>query len=73
MGQQQRTEPQRQPGGQLENALNAVHPPCKTPPSALIAFTMSVDDFVISYFTAGSSTSTLAMAIYRASLLSTVW
>ena len=25
---------------------------------------MSVDDFVISYFTAGSSTSTLAMAIY---------
>ena len=31
---------------------------------ALIAFTMSIDDFVISYFTAGSSTSTLAMAIY---------
>ena len=31
---------------------------------ALIAFTMSVDDFVISYFTAGSSTSTLAMDIY---------
>ncbi len=31
---------------------------------ALIAFTMSVDDFVISYFTAGSSTSTLAMQIY---------
>lgn len=31
---------------------------------ALIAFTMSVDDFIISYFTAGSSTSTLAMAIY---------
>ena len=31
---------------------------------ALIAFTMSVDDFVISYFTAGSSISTLAMAIY---------
>ena len=31
---------------------------------ALIAFTMSVDDFVISYFTAGSSTSTLSMAIY---------
>lgn len=30
----------------------------------LIAFTMSVDDFVISYFTAGSSTSTLAMTIY---------
>lgn len=31
---------------------------------ALIAFTMSVDDFVISYFTAGSTTSTLAMTIY---------
>lgn len=31
---------------------------------ALIAFTMSIDDFVISYFTAGSSTSTLAMVIY---------
>ena len=31
---------------------------------ALIAFTMSVDDFVISYFTAGSSSSTLAMTIY---------
>lgn len=31
---------------------------------ALISFTMSVDDFVISYFTAGSATSTLAMAIY---------
>ena len=31
---------------------------------ALISFTMSVDDFVISYFTAGSSTSTLAMSIY---------
>ena len=31
---------------------------------ALIAFTMSVDDFVISYFTAGSSTSTLAMVVY---------
>lgn len=31
---------------------------------ALIAFTMSIDDFVISYFTAGSATSTLAMAIY---------
>ncbi|MBE6956456.1 MAG: extracellular solute-binding protein [Ruminococcaceae bacterium] len=31
---------------------------------ALIAFTMSIDDFVISYFTAGSSTSTLAMTIY---------
>lgn len=31
---------------------------------ALIAFTMSVDDFVISYFTAGTSTSTLAMQIY---------
>ena len=31
---------------------------------ALIAFTMSVDDFVISYFTAGSSTQTLSMVIY---------
>ena len=31
---------------------------------ALTAFTMSVDDFVISYFTAGSSSSTLAMTIY---------
>ena len=31
---------------------------------ALIAFTMSIDDFIISYFTAGSSHSTLAMAIY---------
>ena len=31
---------------------------------ALIAFTMSIDDFVISYFTAGSAHSTLAMAIY---------
>ena len=31
---------------------------------ALNAFTMSVDDFVISYFTAGSSVSTLAMTIY---------
>ena len=31
---------------------------------ALIAFTMSIDDFVISYFTAGSATSTLAMSIY---------
>jgi spermidine/putrescine transport system permease protein len=31
---------------------------------ALIAFTMSIDDFVISYFTAGSSSQTLAMAIY---------
>ena len=30
---------------------------------ALIAFTMSVDDFIISYFTAGTS-STLAMTIY---------
>ncbi len=30
----------------------------------LIAFTMSVDDFVISYFTAGSSASTLAMEVY---------
>lgn len=31
---------------------------------ALIAFTMSVDDFVISYFTTGSKTSTLAMVVY---------
>ena len=31
---------------------------------ALIAFIMSIDDFVISYFTAGSATSTLAMTIY---------
>ena len=30
----------------------------------LIAFTMSVDDFVISYFTAGAKTSTLAMTIH---------
>ena len=30
----------------------------------LIAFTMSIDDFVISYFTAGSEVSTLAMQIY---------
>ena len=31
---------------------------------ALTAFTMSIDDFIISYFTAGSRTSTLAMTIY---------
>jgi len=31
---------------------------------ALIAFTMSVDDFVISYFTAGSAVSTLAIEVY---------
>ena len=31
---------------------------------ALTAFTMSIDDIVISYFTAGSSSSTLAMTIY---------
>jgi spermidine/putrescine transport system permease protein len=30
----------------------------------LIAFTMSVDDFVVSYFTAGSSVQTLSMTIY---------
>lgn len=30
----------------------------------LIAFTMSLDDFVISYFTAGSSVQTLSMTIY---------
>ena len=33
-------------------------------PGALIAFTMSIDDFIISYFTAGSGVSTLAMTIY---------
>ena len=31
---------------------------------ALTAFTMSIDDFIISYFTAGSGVSTLAMTIY---------
>ena len=31
---------------------------------ALIAFTMSFDDFVISYFTAGSQVSTLSMVVY---------
>ncbi len=31
---------------------------------ALTAFTMSIDDFIISYFTAGSSSSTLSMTIY---------
>ena len=31
---------------------------------ALTAFTMSIDDFIISYFTSGSSSSTLAMTIY---------
>jgi spermidine/putrescine transport system permease protein len=31
---------------------------------ALISFTMSIDDFVISYFTAGTSSQTLAMYIY---------
>ena len=30
----------------------------------LIAFTMSIDDFVISYFTAGSKVQTLSMTIY---------
>ena len=30
----------------------------------LIAFTMSIDDFVISYFTAGSQVSTLSMYVY---------
>ncbi len=30
----------------------------------LIAFTMSIDDFVISYFTAGSTFSTLSMVVY---------
>ncbi len=31
---------------------------------ALIAFTMSIDDFIISYFTTGAANSTLAMTIY---------
>ncbi|MBQ3404483.1 MAG: ABC transporter permease [Oscillospiraceae bacterium] len=31
---------------------------------ALIAFTMSIDDFIISYFTAGSGTQTLSMVIF---------
>ena len=31
---------------------------------ARTAFTMSIDDFIISYFTAGTSSSTLAMTIY---------
>ena len=31
---------------------------------AMLSFTMSVDDFVISYFTAGSGATTLAMEIY---------
>ena len=31
---------------------------------AIIAFTMSIDDFVISYFTAGSKVQTLSMTIY---------
>ena len=31
---------------------------------AMLAFTMSVDDFVVSYFTSGSGASTLAMEIY---------
>ncbi|MDR1589352.1 MAG: ABC transporter permease [Oscillospiraceae bacterium] len=31
---------------------------------AIIAFTMSIDDFVISYFTAGSRAETLSMTIY---------
>jgi spermidine/putrescine transport system permease protein len=30
----------------------------------IIAFTMSIDDFVISYFTAGSQVQTLSMTIY---------
>ena len=32
--------------------------------SAFLAFTLSIDDFVISYFTAGSTTQTLSMVIY---------
>ena len=31
---------------------------------ALTAFTMSVDDFIISYFTAGARTETLSMVVY---------
>jgi spermidine/putrescine transport system permease protein len=31
---------------------------------AMIAFTMSIDDFVISYFTAGSSVMTLSMKVF---------
>ncbi len=31
---------------------------------AIIAFTMSIDDFVISYFTKGSGVTTLAVEIY---------
>ena len=30
----------------------------------MIAFTMSIDDFIISYFTSGSSAQTLAMTIF---------
>ena len=30
----------------------------------IIAFTLSIDDFVISYFTAGAQTQTLSMVIY---------
>ena len=30
----------------------------------IMAFTLSIDDFVISYFTAGSTTQTLSMVIY---------
>ena len=30
----------------------------------LMAFTLSIDDFVISYFTAGAQTQTLSMVIY---------
>ena len=31
---------------------------------ALMAFTLSIDDFVITFFTAGASTSTLPLQIY---------
>lgn len=34
---------------------------------ALLAFTISIDDFVVSYFTAGSDTETLSMVIYSMS------
>jgi len=34
---------------------------------ALLAFTISIDDFVVSYFTAGSSVETLSMVIYSMS------
>jgi spermidine/putrescine transport system permease protein len=33
--------------------------------SLILTFTLSIDDFTISYFTAGSSASTLAITIYN--------